>query len=307
MYLYTYACHEDEKELCELELRTLFGVQPAGRAFLVETAMDASRSPFIKERVQIRFEGADLAELVECVKAEGIEADTFKVVYVKTEAEVPYEERREAERFVGRVIRGTAEMRAPSVRFGIAKCEGRWWFGELTRNHSPWLTHNEKAQHYSTALSTRVARAVANIAVPRPEGVRAIDPCCGIGTVVLEALSMGIRMVGSDVNPLAVKGARENLNRFGYPNVIRFEDACMVMERYDAVVLDLPYNIASKLSDEERDGLLRAAYQLAGRAVIVSVESIDQALVDAGLRIEDRCVVRKGSFRREVFVCAHEF
>jgi tRNA G10 N-methylase Trm11 len=306
LHLYTYTFHEDERDLCTLELRTLFGFSPAAQAFLADTRIDASRSPFVKERIDVRCEGRSLAELSERVRREAAAAGTFKVEFVKTGEPIPYAERLHAESVVGRAIRGTADMRVPDIRYGLARYGERWLFGERHRNHSPWLRHNEKAQHYSTALSTKMARAVANIAVPRPEGVQAIDPCCGIGTVVVEALSMGIHMVGSDANPLAAMGARENLSRFGFPNVITLADARTLSGNYDAVVLDLPYNIASRLSGEERDGLLRAAFRLAPRAVIVSVEPIEAALGVAGWQIEDRCMARKGSFRREVFLCVRE-
>ncbi|GAA3334615.1 hypothetical protein GCM10020331_103270 [Ectobacillus funiculus] len=85
----------------------------------------------------------------------------------------------------------------------------------LSQEQGGLVTPSEKKPHsYSTSLSTRVARAVANIAVPDPTGIKAIDPCCGIGTVLVEALSMGINIVGSDINPLVLPGARENIAHF---------------------------------------------------------------------------------------------
>src|SRR6185369_6412097 len=96
----------------------------------------------------------------------------------------------------------------PERVFGIVIIGGRWYFGTYMESEAVWFHHVKKPRSYSTSLSTRVARAVANIAVPNPDGVKAIDPCCGIGTVVVEALSMGIDIVGRDINPLVVIGSR---------------------------------------------------------------------------------------------------
>ena len=98
-------------------------------------------------------------------------------------------------------IEGEADVRNPERVFGIVPLGGRWYFGHYVESEPVWY-HHIKPRSYSTSLSTRVARSVANIAVPNPEGVRAIDPCCGIGTVVVEALSMGINIVGRDISPL---------------------------------------------------------------------------------------------------------
>ncbi|MCI3919158.1 RNA methyltransferase [Paenibacillus sp. TRM 82003] len=307
LFFYTYACHEDERELAALERRALFGDAAGDGAFASGLGVDPSRSPFLKERIEIAASGATLEELAAQVQSLGVEADSFKAICIKTGAGLDYEDRRAAERLVGGRVRGTADMRAPKQRFGIARFDGRWLFGAYRENEAVWLRHNEKAQHYSTALPTRIARAVANIAVPDPRGVQAVDPCCGIGTVLVEALSMGIDMVGSDVNPLAVRGARENLRTFGMPeNAVRLADARTLEGEYDAAVLDLPYNVASRLSDEERGELLRAAHRFARRVVVLSTEPVEEALREAGWTVDDRAIARKSSFRREVLVCSRE-
>lgn len=96
---------------------------------------------------------------------------------------------------------------------------------------------------YSTALSTRVARAVANIAIPHPKGVRAIDPCCGIGTVLVEALSMGINIVGRDINPRVVLGSRKNIAHFELEGTVEIGPIAEVVDDYDVAIIDMPYNL----------------------------------------------------------------
>jgi 16S rRNA G966 N2-methylase RsmD len=303
--LYTYAAHVDERALFMMECRALFGQEPGATASAFWSAqdIDPSRSPFIKGRIRRLQDGACLTELADRIDGYRPAGPTFKIVYVKTGEDVPFAERRAAERLIGQHIRGQAEMRQPETVLGIAFFGGRWIFGPYVENTAVWLKHNEKPQHYSTALSTRVARAVANIAVPVPEGIRVIDPCCGIGTVLIEALSMGMAVTGYDLNWMAVHGARANLAHFGYPNVVKVEDMRTLEGRYDAAILDMPYNLCSKLSTEDQQQLLNRLHRLAPRAVIVTVEPIDKLIDHAGYQIADRCIVKKGRFEREVLLC----
>lgn len=302
-YLYTYVCHEDEVPLCLLELRSLFDKEPTGSSFLEsDRSIDVSRSPFIKQRLEIILHGGSLEEVARQVESIHLDGETFKVVYIEAGDTLDYNAQRSVERHIGSHIRGQAEMRKPKRLYGIAYTGERWVFGPCTKNEALWLRHNQKPQNYSTALSTRVARAVANIAVPRPAGKRAIDPCCGIGTVLIEALSMGIDMIGRDLNPLAVRGARVNLEHFGYPDIVAIDDIRHIPGHYDAAVIDLPYNLCSVLPAEEQLQMLQSARRLADRVVVVATEVIDEAMMHAGFTIMDRCLVKKGSFVRHIVV-----
>ena len=42
-----------------------------------------------------------------------------------------------------------------------------------------------------------MARALVNIAMKDNEEGTLIDPCCGVGTVVIEALDLGIKVKGA--------------------------------------------------------------------------------------------------------------
>jgi tRNA G10 N-methylase Trm11 len=317
-YVYMYNCHEEEAQLCQLELRSLFGMESGGvgeyslnhqgpnlgtHCVVSSIGMDPSRSPFIKQRLAVSFEGNTVQAIASAVNAIELQGATFKVVFAALDKSIPYNEQRQIEREVGAGIRGKAEMRSPDRLFGITCLDGRWLFGECMTNEAIWLKHNTKPQQYSTALSTRMARAVANIAVPFPEGITAIDPCCGIGTVLIEALSMGIHMIGTDINPLAVRGARMNLAHFGFPDVVALQDMRMLTGSYDAAVLDMPYNLCSVLSLADQLSMLESLRGLTAKAVIVTTETIDALVIQAGFMISDRCVVRKGSFSRQVLVC----
>ncbi|WP_018706753.1 TRM11 family SAM-dependent methyltransferase [Siminovitchia fordii] len=307
-YLYTYSCNGGEHSLCALEARTLFGAEPQDNLVKSHVMIDPSRSPFIKERMHVMYEGESLQDLLKQVETLQITGETFKVVYVKNEGlskteKIGFENRRAIEKEVGLHINGEAALEHPKRLFGVMVVNGRWIFGDYVKSEPVWHRHQQKPHSYSTALNTRVARAVANIAVPKPVGIKAIDPCCGIGTVLVEALSMGIDIVGSDKNPLILDGVRENIAYFGLSGEVTFTDIRDVTNHYDVAIIDLPYNLCCAITPEQQKEILSHARRIAQRAVFVSVEPIDDILLEEGFSIIDRAVVSKGKFTREVIVC----
>lgn len=307
--IYHYSCREEERSLCALEMRSFFGMDSKSNILESNVKIDPSRSPFIKERIDIIFEGQNLQDIVEQVKGLPLLHSTFKVIFVKNSdlgqsEKVGFKERRTIEREVGLHIPGEADLLNPERIFGIMIVNGRWIFGKHLKNEAIWLRHQKKPHSYSTALSTRVARSVANIAVPNPMGIKAIDPCCGIGTVLVEALSMGIDIVGSDINPLILPGVRENIAYFGLEGEVSLRDIRNVTDRYDVAIIDMPYNLCSVITPEEQLEMLQSARKFAGKLVIITIEPIDSIIDRAGFEIVDRCIVKKGLFVRQVIVCA---
>lgn len=263
------------------------------------------RSPFIKQRLDIQVTADSLEELVAIASQLDPLHETFKVICLKTEHGPDYQEQRKIERQIGAVIRGIPDMKQPALRWGTAWSSGRWVLGRLYEADAAWLQHQNKPRQYSTALSIRSARAAVNIAVPVTEGIRAVDPCCGIGTVLLEARSMGIDMEGFDKNPLAVTGARENLLHFGYADVVRIADMRSLSKHYDTAIIDFPYNLCSVMPAEELLEMLVAARGLADRALFIFAadQPVEQQLAAAGWAAADSCSISKGAFTRRMIRC----
>lgn len=311
-YIYPFACHETERDLCRMELQALFGytVDPVGPYPFVDTPIliDPSRSPYLSLRMDVLISEVSWEELLRQAAELELSNRTFKVKYIKNGDSRSYEEQRQVERQVGSIIRGKAEMRTPDLIYGLLSHNGCWTLGSCHPARSVWLEHKHKPQNYSTGLSTAVARALVNIAAPQPEGLRLIDPCCGMGNVLIEALSMGIDIVGRDINPLAIKGARVNLHYFGYDSksLVEIGDMNEIEERYDAVVLDMPYNLCSVLPRDERIRMLTSLKRISVRSVIVSSEPLKEEIREAGLMIMDQGEIHKGSFIRNVWLCSSE-
>ncbi|WP_211747061.1 methyltransferase domain-containing protein [Paenibacillus sp. Marseille-Q4541] len=306
-FLYTFACHESEQALCLLELKRLLGMDEAGAShfYVTNRCIDPSRSPFLKMRLDILLMSSTLDELLEQTGSIQLkEEQSFKVLYLKEGKSYTYEEQRKLERTVGIRIQGTAKMKNPDITLGLIHIDSGWVLGVCHEAGHVWLEHKNKPNNYSTGLSSRVARALVNIAAPEPSGVSIIDPCCGMGNVLIEALSMGIPIHGNDINPLAVQGARVNLRHYGYDDtLVTLGDMTNLEVKADRAILDLPYNVCSVLPVEEQLKLLTHLGKLADEAVIVSTEPIGEQLEQTGWEVRDHVTTSKGSFVREIWHC----
>ncbi|MFJ7828098.1 TRM11 family SAM-dependent methyltransferase [Psychrobacillus sp. NPDC096623] len=307
-FIYTYAYNQDERSLCHLEMRSFFGIDSETKILKSSIKIDPSRSPFMKGRLEVLAEGDTVEEIIAQAPNFGSEEETNKVIFLKINDrqgtdKIENAERLQIERAIGSDMQGDFDLHHPDQLFAVVPFGGRWYFGLYTKSEPIWFKHIKKPREYSTALSTRVARAVANIAVPHPKGVRAIDPCCGIGTVLVEALSMGIDIVGRDINPLVCQGSRENIAYFGLTGDVRKSAIEDIDEMYDVAIIDLPYNLYTHASWDEQFTILKHARRIAKKVVIVTIESMDDRLETVGLHIKDRCITKKQQFTREILVC----
>ena len=311
-FIYLYSFPEEEEDLCALEMRAFFGEHTETKVLISKEEVEPSRSPFIRGRLEVISEAETISELAVKAGELSLAGGTFKVVYIKYGEQnggekIDFQSRRKMEKEIGLQIKGVADLHSPDSVFGILRLPGRYVLGEYVESESTWFRHQKKPRQYSTALSTRLARAVMNIAVPVPESsIRVIDPCCGIGTVLVEGLSMGIRIDGSDRNPLVVGGARENIAHFGLEGEVRVADIHDIDCHYEVAIVDLPYNLCSVMSDDEKLGILKKSREIADKVVVITTEPNDFPLLEAGFSISDRAVVKKGlagSFTREIIVC----
>lgn len=307
-FIYTYVRHKDEHDLCKLEMRAFFGFDAPSNVLKSTVEINPSRSPFMKERLDILYEDTSLEGLQEQVGQLEIEDKTFRVVCLNTTEldttkKIGHAERRKIEREIGLRIQGEPDLDNPELVFGIVLLGNTWYFGQYVESEAIWFQHQQKPHMYSTALSTRVARAVANIAAPQPEGIQVIDPCCGIGTVLVEALSMGIDIVGRDINPLVVLGSRKNIAYFGLEGNVTIGPIADVADHYDVAIIDMPYNLFTHITPEGQLGILKEARRFAKKVIVVTIDTIDHLVAEAGFGITDRCIAKKGTFSRQILIC----
>jgi SAM-dependent methyltransferase len=118
-----------------------------------------------------------------------------------------------------------------------------------------------RASERQGALRPVVAAAMVRLAGVAPG--RLLDPCCGSGTIVAEAVAAGWDAGGSDIDEDAVSAARVN----SPGAVIQRADALHLPHtdgQFDAVVANLPFGRQFRLLDGERRAGGSAARSPAG-------------------------------------------
>lgn len=302
MYLYKFKYTSGDEQLCMLEGRYLFGREPSDKYLFTDEYVDVNRSPFVKYCIRIILQGSSLEELVSKIISISLSFESFKVKYVDILDKMDFEEKRKAEYAIGYEIIGQADVHNPDIILGITSINGIWYLGEFLKNSGIWHKHDQKPRKYSNSLPSILARAVINIAAGPHMERRIIDPCCGIGTVLLEGVSMGADIIGSDINYKVVRGARENLSFFNYPDVVTKISIHEIEGHYDVAIIDLPYGIMSETSEERQLAIVESAGRISDEVIIVCIKDISAALRDRGFRMIDCCQVSKSDFKRYVTI-----
>jgi tRNA G10 N-methylase Trm11 len=305
LYFYTIKYPTFETQLCKMEMKYLFNIVPEENFFFSSTHVSPSRSAFIKHCLLVMYSADSLEDLAQLVLDKNLYYDDFKVRYIDLDDKsIPYGERRKIEYIVGYNIGGEADVHNPKTLLGIANVNGKWYLGMLEENQAEWNVHNIKPYSYSNALNVRVARSLVNIAVANNLSCKLIDPCCGIGTVVIEALSMGIDVQGYELNPYIAENAKRNLEHFGYKAVVTTGSMHDIKDKFDSAVVDLPYGVFSPTTLKEQLDIINTTRRLASKAVFITFEDMDEHFISAGFEVMDKCQTNKGKFIRYITICS---
>lgn len=302
---YFINCSEMEKELCNMEIESIFGITTNKNYLFSNKDFNPSRSPFIKFKIKSIFIEDSLEEIVKKIKENKIAFDDFKVNYMKSEdGDVSYEERLRATREIGFVVTGFPNIHNPKVNLAISKVNDKWIFGELIKNDLKWQEHNNKPHSYSNAVTIRMARALVNIAVGNDLNLRLIDPCCGIGTVVIEALDLGIDVKGYEISKQIACNARNNIEYFGYNrDIITSGDMHTINEVFDVAIVDIPYGLFSPVTKKQQEDIILTSRRIAKKVVMITFENMDDLIISAGFKIVSKAYMVKGNFKREISIC----
>ncbi len=302
LYIYNYPPHE--KALCEMEFRQIFHEDMKGLYYFTDKDFDYKRSVFIKGRLDILEQSISIDNIVLKIKEKKMCYYDFKVIYIKNEmTHVDYQESLQWCRDIADPIDGSVDMQDPKIIFAITKIDDIFYFG-IYHNEASWNLQYEKPHSYSHSLNIRDARTIVNIAIGEDLNLKVIDPCCGVGTVVLEALSMGIDIEGYDINRYVAYQARLNLEHFGYDShLIQRSDIKDLKKTYDVTIMDIPYGVYSPFSYEQQLDLLKSASLLSPRFVLISHIDMNRELEDLSYKILDQCIIKKGNFKRYITLC----
>jgi len=302
-YLYIITYHRIYEELCKLEMKSIFGKTRNNDYHFCSDDISVSRSTFIKGRINILYSGTTIDEIENDMVSDNLEFDDYKIRYIKFD-EVPYTVRLSAMRKLGYTIEGEFAIKNAKVNFALTKLDNLWIFGIFENNAHEWLKRKQKPFNYSNALEVRLAKTVVNIAIKNDFSLKLVDPCSGIGTILIEALSMGIDIEGYEINHFVKRNANTNLEHFGFEPITKKMNMHDINEHYDVAILDLPYGQFSSTTQEEQIMLLKKTKEISDRSVIITMIDMSDILMSLGYVIEDICQIEKSlAFSRYITVC----
>jgi tRNA G10 N-methylase Trm11 len=155
--------------------------------------------------------------------------------------------------------------------------------------------HDGRARERHGALRPTVAAAMVWLA--NQPGTALLDPCCGSGTILREALRAGWPQVyGTDIDPEAVGIGRHNVPTghiaVGDARQLSCDSASM-----DACVSNLPFGQQYDMQGEADTWLREVLTELvrvttAGGRVILLAPAISRAVSPAPLRLASRTPIR---------------
>ncbi len=296
-----------EKESCEIEVRSLFKFDLKEKVFFESSKVHPSVSPFLKNRLEIIYKASTFLDIIELIMKDKIAASDFLVKYVELGKDDPhFKKRREYCKAIGLIIEGCPCYTSPKITFGITFYKGNWYFGKLAERSLYWKEHNKKPNSYSSSIGLSTAKVLINIAGNGDTSKRLIDPCCGVGTVLLEGVWAGYDITGWEINSKTAENARENLRHFNYEVKVITGDIQDIDDIFDASIVDLPYGNFSLKNDENQLKIIRNAKRISKKIVLVSSEDIRDELAKENLKIIDHCKIgknAKGDFLRYIWVC----
>ncbi len=287
-------------ELIAAECEHLTGGRPDAEGVAVcQTVEHIHRAAYVRTGLRRIAQAGTFADLLDLLRQMPLDLDDFRVdaLYLSDRFPIPQQEAVVA---AADAIHCRANLAAPRHRLLLVAQRGTFWIGEiLTEATQSYTPHLKKPCHVSVSLEARIARALVNLVVP--PAATLIDPCCGTGSILLEAAALGLTAYGADRNPKMAHMAQRNLLHFGYPPRVVCADARVWAQTADALVTDVPYGRQLESAEADLPAILANGVRLALLAVYVAGSDITPQLAAAGYNdVEVWRLVKPNGFTRYV-------
>lgn len=300
-YLYLTTIPDQNSELIKSETDTLVGAVPNPLGIAISgKRVDVSRGAYVKMCVDIIFEGEHISEIINQIKDIRLNVEGFRVSVTKRPRKLKTDSKAIANQ-VGAVIGGNPNLDQPSIIFLVLVTEKKIYFGKVSsESDGKWYQHKQRPHSTSSSLPTRLARTIVNLTASPSNKI--LDPCCGTGTVLLEAASMGIKIFGCDNNYKMVEATRKNLAHYNLPGEINLDDATKVRGKFDAVITDLPYGITLTSNETQEREIMQNIRNLAPKATFIAIRDLTIDLLDLDYHIQQHIRAKKHTITRQIFV-----
>lgn len=295
-------------DLIAAECAQLTGGRPDAEGVAeCQTVEHIHRAAYVRTGLRRIAQASTFPYLLDVLRHTALDLDDFRVDTLYLSGRFPMA-RQEAAVLVADALPYRANVAAPRHRLLLVAQRETFWIAEIlaeaTQNYAP---HMKKPCHVSSSLEARIARALVNLVVPptrlgSPQAAGTlIDPCCGTGSILLEAAALGLMAYGADRNPKMTHMAQRNLLHFGYPPRVVCTDARTWTQTADVLVTDVPYGRQLESAEDDLPAILANGARLAPVGVYVAGSDITAQLTAAGYGdVEVLRLVKPNGFTRYV-------
>jgi tRNA G10 N-methylase Trm11 len=278
-------CRRDiANEVIAAECENLTGGKPNADGVATCSRLDLIyRAAYIRYGIRCIARAENLDGLLATIAQSKVEAEDFRIeiVNISRQERLPT---RATTIAIANALQGCyPDLENPKHRFLMLYTSRELIFGEiLTEPDHSYQKHDGKPYRTSCSLPSQLARAIINLVIPPARSI--LNPCCGTGSFLLEARSLGLAAFGADWNPRMVGMSRKNLAHFGYQAEVDLLDARNCQSYADALVADLPYGKILVLNESVIRGILENSARLCPVAVIVAGADISTWMELEGYR-----------------------
>ncbi len=212
----------------------------------------------------------------------------------------------ELEKLMGNMIskfsHAKVKLEDPDITVYLIFTDKESFFGFSKRVRK--VNRPKKIKNHPHELDWKLTRVMINL-IGLKEGETVCDPFCGTGTTLLEAESMGIHAIGLDFDEKMYKISKENLKANGYKSKVfksDFQELSKISKKFDGIVTDLPYGIASKVSEKPEE-ILKKFFSILPRRkrmAIMYKKELDSNLKLDGLKKYE--IYRHKSLTRTILI-----
>ncbi len=297
MYVYKFKAEEHNRKLVEREMQAIFKLPITSEWIVTEQDINPNKSYYINYKIDVLATANKIDQLKDAIKALNLYYENFKIEFVDVKSDViDYNERINYCRTIADGIEGSCKMIDPDLKIVITKTMDAWVIGKLIKNDRSFERLQNKPHSYSHSMSAELSRTLVNILCGQDKP-KILDPCCGIGTVVIDGLDQGYDIIGTELNWLVANKAKENLEHLDLPIVISRQDMHTIKERYDVTILDLPYGLMSKTSTELQTGLIANCYNLSNKLLLVTNEDSSHLIENTKWQLSELIEIPKANYQ----------
>lgn len=277
--------------LVAAECRSLTGGVPDAAGVAMCDSIDlVSRAAFVHKGLRIVARAPSLDELIAVVANTAFDAERFRIDLHNPSGRLDMPSLKVATA-IADAMSFDPDLENPQHRFIVAVADDELLFGEvMSEADSSYRRQDDKPWTTSSSLNGRFARALVNLV---PDARSILDPCCGAGSIVIEAASLGLDAFGVDWKPAMVGMTRKNLAYLGCDASVVKVDSRTHRQAADAVVTDLPYGYSIDADEQTTRAILARSIENAPIGVFVAAVDFTERLEAAGYVDVEVCTVTK--------------